>query len=565
MDIFFQIGIMFIVATAGAYIARLMKQPIIPAYIITGIILGPVLGIITSSTIIKTLSEIGIAFLLFIVGLELNLKNMKETGRVAVVTAIVEVLLVAAAGFWVAGLLGYAPKEALYIGFIIALSSTMVVIKLLSDKRELDTLHGRIIIGILLVQDFIAIFALSFLSELNGFVGFEVAYVLLKAGGIIIAAYLIGRFIFPSFFRKAAESQELLLIVSLGVCFLFSIIASHMGFSIAIGAFIAGVSLANLPYRFEIIGRVRSLRYFFAALFFVSLGLEITLSGISDIILPMLVFLLMVIILKPLVFMIMSALFRYTKRTSFQVASSLAQVSEFSLILAAQGLALGHISNEIFSLTVLLAIITITMTSYLIKFEMPIFNALSRPLSIFDIKETAENLEYLPGDLEYDVVLIGYDRIGYNLFKMLKKQKKSFIVIDFNPDIIRRMVRKRIPCIYGDIGDPEILERLNLRKTKLVISTVPELHDSKHIIKKAKRENPEVVVFTTASIIDEALDLYKEGADYVILPHFLGGEKVSTMVQETAGDHKKLNMAKLEHIDELKRRIDLEHEHPKKA
>lgn len=565
MDIFFQIGVMFIIATVGAYLAKLIKQPMIPAYIIAGVIIGPVMGVITNSTIIKTLSEIGIAFLLFIVGLELNLKKLKDTGPVATLGGLIEVLVVTSAGFIAAVLLGYTNKEAIYMGLILAFSSTMVVVKLLSDKRELETLHGRIIIGILLVQDIIAIFALSMLTTIDGFFVWDIVMSLAKAAALMAAAYLLSKYTFPVMFKKAAESQELLLLMSLGICFLFSIAISYIGFSIAVGAFIAGLSLANLPYNIEIIGRVKSLRDFFATMFFVSLGMELISIQFFRIMLPLAVFLVIVVVLKPFVIMLMCSIFKYTKRTSFLSAMSLAQVSEFSLIMAAFVLNDGSLSNNIFSITIILAIITITATSYIVKFENKLFSMLSKPLSVFDIKETGEHMQYLPQELEYDIILVGYDRIGYNVFKMLTKAKKSFFVIDFNPDIVKRLVSRKVPCIYGDIGDPEILDRLNLKKTQLVISTVPDLNDSIHIIKKVKRENPKAIVFVTASIIEEALRLYREGADYVVLPHFLGGEKVSSFIEETAGDHRKVSMIKLEHICELKKRIEMEHEHPRKA
>lgn len=565
MDIFFQIGIMFIIAAFGAYISKLLRQPMIPFYMLTGVLLGPVLGLITGSSMIRTMSEIGIAFLLFIVGLELNLKKLRDTGLISIVGGIAQVALVALAGYLAAALLGYTRMESSYIGLILAFSSTMVVVKLLSDKRELETLHGKIIIGILLLQDLIAIFAMSAMLALDGVISLPIISSLLKAATLIVAAYLLSKYLFPVIFRKAAESQELLLLVSLGICFLFSIFASYIGFSIAIGGFIAGLSLANLPYNVEIVGRVKSLRDFFSTLFFVSLGLEIMLFSLKKIILPLIVFSAIVLLFKPLVLMTISALFRYTKRTSFLTSISLAQISEFSMIIAAQGLMLGHVSNEIFSLTVILAIITMGATSYLIKFEGWFYRILSKPLAIFDIQDTGKRLEYLPKELEYDVLLIGYDRIGYNIFKMLTKAKKSFLVIDFNPDIIKRLVAKRISCIYGDVGDPEILERLNLSKTQLAISTVPDMNDNIHIIKKVKRENPGAVIYTTASVIDDALRLYREGADYVILPHFLGGEKVSTLIEESHGDFRNINMTKLEHIHELRKRIELEHEHPRKA
>lgn len=562
MDIFFQIGLMFIVSALIALIARLIKQPVIPAYILAGVMIGPVLGIITNSEVITTLSSIGMAFLLFVVGLELNLSKIKDTGFFTAIGGTLQVLLVFIAGFIVSILLGLTRLESTYIGFIVAFSSTIIVVKLLSDRREIDTLHGRIIIGILLVQDIIALFVFSVLMTKNSFNAIDVMFSIAKGAGVFLIAYLSGRFLFPAAFRFAAKSQEMLFLLSLGVCFLFSIALSYLGFSIVIGAFIAGLSLANLPYNIEIIGRVKSLKDFFVTLFFVSLGLGIMISEIRKWMIPLLLLSLVVLLVKPLAIMTICAIGRYTKRNSFLASISLAQISEFSLIIAAQGLLLGHISQELFSLTILLAVITITGTSYLIKFEQPIYSALSRYLSIFDVMSEGEKMEYLPKELEYDFVLVGYDRIGYDVFKMLTKAKKTFVVIDFNPDIIKRLVGKKIPCIYGDIGDSEIMERLNLKKTEFVVSTVPGVEDSIAIIKRIRHENPRTIVFVTATRVEDALKLYKEGADYVVLPHFLGGERVSSMIHELGFDHRQISLTKLAHIHDLKDRIDLRHEHP---
>ncbi|MBU0535584.1 MAG: cation:proton antiporter [Nanoarchaeota archaeon] len=563
MEIFTQIGIMFIISAAGAFIAKLIKQPIIPAYIIAGAIVGPVLGFITSSEIIRTMSEIGIAFLLFVVGLEMSVKKLKDTGFFATIGGTMQMIFIFIIGFWIAILLGFLRIEAVYVGFIVAFSSTMVVVKLLSDRREIDTLHGRIIIGILLMQDIIALFVLSILASPDGFALTAILISLAKGAGLLLIAWVLSNYTFPPIFKFAAKSQELLFLVSLGVCFLFSIALSLIGFSIIIGAFIAGLSLANLPYNIEIIGRVKSLKDFFATMFFVSLGLELLVPDMRSLIIPLIVLSLIVLIIKPFVLLVLCAIARYTKRNSFMTSISLAQISEFSLIIVAQGLMLGHISQDLFSLTLLLAIITITATSYIMSFELKIFNFLSKYLTPFDIATTTEHLQYLPEELEYDFILIGYDRIGYNIFKMLDEAKKTFLVIDFNPDIVKKLASKKIPCIYGDIGDPEILERLNLKKTEFVVSTVPGVEDNIHILKKVKAEKKNIHVFVTATIIDDALKLYKEGADYVILPHFLGGERVSNLINEVSGDSKKINLTKLAHIHDLKERIDMEHEHPR--
>jgi Kef-type K+ transport system membrane component KefB len=278
-NMFYDIGLMIIVATTFAYFAKLIKQPLIPAYVLTGIILGPVLGVITNMGTIRMLSEIGITFLLFIVGLEINFKKLKNIGLVATLGGTIQIMVLFSLGFIIASVLGFLPMEALYVGIILSFSSTMVVIKLLSDKRELDTLHGRLIVGFLLTEDFFAILALSILPILNDFSILLLASSLLKGVSIVIAAWLASKYVFPKMFKFAAKSQELLFLMSIAVCFIFATLFSYIGLSIIIGAFIAGVTLANLPYNVQIISKVSSLKDFFATIFFVSLGLELILTS----------------------------------------------------------------------------------------------------------------------------------------------------------------------------------------------------------------------------------------------------------------------------------------------
>ena len=565
MDIFSQIAVVIIIATLGGYLAKLFRQPLIPAYIITGILIGPVLGLVTNTDVIETLSLAGIAFLLFLVGLELKFDKLKDVSKVAVFGGIVQIILIFSVGFFLARVFGFIDIEAAYIGLILAFSSTMVVIKLLSDKRELTTLHGKIIIGMLLIQDIIAVFSMTVLSSLNAFSFMIFLESFAQAAALLVLAFIASKFIFPYIFKFAAEMQELLFILALSTCFFFSLLFAYIGFSIAIGAFVGGLTLANLPYNIEIIARVKSLRDFFATIFFVSLGLTLVWDHILKLALPMGIFILVVVLLKPLIIMVLGGFFGYTKRTSFLSAVSLAQTSEFALIIVAHGLILGQVSQDIFTMAIILTMVTITTTAYFIKFEEFFYRKIERYIGVFDFMNKGSHLEYRPEEeKDYDVVLVGYDRIGYNIFKSLSISKKSFVIIDFNPDIIKRLINRKVPCIYGDIGDPEIIERVNLKKVNLIVSTVPTFEDNLLIIKKTKRVNQKAAIFVTADTIEQALDLYKAGADYVILPHFLGGERVSSLIEESKGNLKNIIKQKHDHIGDLETRQEMKHEHPKK-
>src|SRR3989338_4605083 len=593
-NIFFDIGLIIIIATIFAYAAKLIRQPLIPAYVLTGFIIGPLFGWITNKDIIFILSEIGIAFLLFIVGLEIDLRKLKNVGIVSSLGGTIRIVLLFAVGFIAALILGFIKIEAIYVGVIIAFSLTMVVVKLLSDRRELDTLHGRDILGFLLIEDLFAIFVLSILTTFNNLSAFIFIISIIKGIFVVLVAYTASKYIFPPLFKFAAKSQELLFLLAVAVLFSFSLLFNQVGnimigiwnfiinllpylpqlstkmqsmiepgFSIIIGSFVAGVSLANLPYNIEIISKVNSLKDFFATIFFVSLGMQLVIGSIGIIIEPLIFFTLFILIFKPILTMFVCSFFGYKRRTGFLAAISLAQISEFSLIIAAQGLLLGHIGEKIFSLTVILAIITIVFTSYFIKYDDSLYRGVSNYISVFDrFTVGSGELEYTPKKKKDHVILCGYNRIGYSVARTLKRLNRNILVVDFNPEVINMLIKNKTPCIYGDIGDIEILERLNLKQAQMVISTVPNKLDNMLVIRKTREVNKKAIIYVTASQVDDALEFYDNGADYVILPHFLGGEHVSILIEDFTGDVNKIIETKLNNIKELKERKELGHEHP---
>lgn len=561
-DIFIQIGLIFIIAALAAFMLRLLKQPQILAYVLVGVLLTPVLHIVTNTSIIESMSIVGIAFLLFIVGLEMDLKALKHVAFVSSVGGLIQIIILFVLGYLVALLLGFLSLEASYIGLVLSFSSTMVVLKLLSDRRQLNTLHGRIAVGILLMEDVVAIFALSVLSSINDFSLALLGIQLLKFLSLFIIAFLLSKYVFPSVFRFSAKHQELLLIMSLAVCFLFALGYFYLGFSIAIGAFVAGVALGNLDYNLEIIGKVKSLRDFFSLIFFVSLGMGLSLSALQRQWVPLVVLILIIILIKPFITMTLCSLFKYTQKPAFLTAVSLAQVSEFSLIIATQGLLFGHISQETFSLIVMVTLVSMSLTPYFVNYGQWFYRILRRPLRIFEVF-TTEGLEYLPMDVKPTIVLCGYNRIGYSILRNLQHLKKKVLVVDYNPEIISLLVNQGYHCIYGDVSDEEIIARMNLRNLELLISTVPDMPDNLLLIRKVRQVNKKANIIVTASEIDGALKLYEHGADYVILPHFLGGEHVSHLIGKVREKKIKLGEERKRHIDDLYQRKQIGHEHPK--
>lgn len=547
--ILFEIGIMLIVAAVLAFIVKLFKQPLIPAYILTGILIGPlVLGLIENQELIISLSEIGVAFLIFTAGLEINFKKLKQVGKAASFGGTLQVSIMFAIAFFISIWLGFIGKAPVYIGLVVAFSSTMVVIKLLFDKKELSSLHGRLVIGILLVQDIVAIIALTILT--TNFTLASVGISLGKALGFAVAAILLSKAINPVF-KKAARFPELLLLVSISFLFLFAIGSIVANLSIVIGAFFAGVALANSDYKIEIEGKISPLRDFFAIMFFVALGMELQLIT-KQFALLLGILLLLVIILKPLVIMFLTRIFGYRKRTSFFTGNALAQTSEFSLVIATLGFSLGHIGAGLFSTLILLTIITMSLTTYYIGFERKLFNWFSWPLNIFNrFKATKEELEYFLKDGKRTIIF-GCHRMGSLLLREFKDEKKDIVVVDFNPEIIASLINKKIPCIYGDFINAEVLEKVDIKNSEMVVSTIPDLEDNLLLIKKTRKLNSRVPIFVVASRIDDALELYSAGASYVILPQVISGQKTSEFIRKFKRDKKSLKDLKRKHIGYLK-------------
>ncbi len=548
-SLLFIIGLVLIVATFFAYIAKIFKQPLIPAYIIAGLVLGPMgLKVIHDVDIIQSLSEIGIVFLLFIVGLEMDLKKLKSVGFVTVITGVFQVFLTFIAGYFISLWLGFDSTNAMYAGLVIAFSSTMIVIKLLFDEDELNTLHGRIILGVLFIQDLIVILVLMVLGN-NGAVSFSTLGIsILKFFILLVIAFAINRFVAFPIFRFAAKSSELLFLLSVATCFVFAMGAYLLNFSIAIGAFFGGITLANLPYNLNIVARINSLKDFFATIFFVSLGLQLVFIEFSTIFLPLLVFLALVLVLKPLIIMIILSMLGYDKRNSFVSSVAMAQISEFGLILVLTG---KNISQELFSITILLAIITIGLTAYIMKYELWVYNKGTKVLSLFEnLSKTRRQLGYEYKD-HPEIILFGANRVGGTFLRTYHYLKRKIMVIDFNPEIIDQLRQQRTPCLYGDITNLEILKRINFKSAKVVISTVQREQDNTFLLNYVKSIRSDALVILTAKNIDEAVELYNAGADYVLVPSIKSGEIISGLLGKYLEDKKGLLKLKEDHLRTL--------------
>lgn len=558
-NIFSDIGLIIVVATFLAYIASVVRQPLVIAYLAAGIIIGPVgLKLISNSSVIATLAEIGIAFFLFIVGLEMNFSKFMKLGKTIFLTAIGQIVITFIFGYWVS-LFFFDSSTSFIIALALTFSSTMIVVKILSDKREIDTLHGRIIIGILLIQDVVAIFALSFLQS-GHLTAPLIGSSIIKGVLLFSATFFVSMFIIPLVFKLAAKSQELLFISAVAWLFLVSIFSHLLGFSFAIGAFLAGVSLAQLDYSFEVVSRVKPIRDFFSIIFFVALGMTTVPSIPAFAITPIIILSLFVIIGNPLIVIIVMGLLGFSKKSSFLTGISIGQASEFSLIIATQAFLIGKISQTALSIVALITAITLVATSYIIKYDDLLYSKFSKILSVLEFRK--KKIYELAHKVEnhFDAVLFGCDRIGYSIIQTFAKLKYKFLVVDFNPEIIQELASKGISCLYGDFEDFEIIGKIDMKKPRIFISTIPDFRGNVRLIRNVRRMNKNATIFVTATTINEALELYEKGADYVIMPHFLGGEHTSYILENLKREN--ISQRREKHIEELKKRKLLKQEHP---
>lgn len=552
--IFVELGFEIFIATVFGIAARLLKQPLVIAYIITGFILGPsIFGFIEGKEVVSLFSTIGIAFLLFIVGMELNADKLAELGKKTIFIGIIQIALTSLAGYIFSRLLGFSDIVSIYIGIVLSFSSTVIVVNLLSEKKAITNLYGKMVVGILVLQDVAALFVLVFLGGIKSGETLSLllfASILIKAILLFLAAYLISKIVIKKIFNYLAHSPDLLFLASIAWCFAVAGGAFLLGFSIEMGAFIAGLSLASLPYSDEITSKLSPLRDFFLILFFITLGMQIDWNGISEFIFPLIVLSAFVIIFKTLIILVSMGAFGFTKRTSFYTAVSLSQVSEFSLIIAALGFSIGHLDKNIVSMIILITIITILTSTYLISFLGYIYNLIQKPLSVFERNKIKETENKIPS-LKDHIILFGYHRLGKQIFKSLENISKKIIVIDIDPDVVYELSCHGKNCVYGDAYDPLLLERLNIDKAKMVVTTLSGKKSNAYLIKKVRSVNKKAKIIAMADHASDAIYLYKTGADYVILPHHLTGAYVASMLDDVRRNRKDLGVIKKSHIQFL--------------
>ncbi|MGC9310731.1 MAG: cation:proton antiporter, partial [Candidatus Aenigmatarchaeota archaeon] len=473
-NLVFYIGLIIILGTVFGYVARIFRQPTIIAYLMTGIIFGPFgLGVLTNQEEIVGLSELGIAFLLFIVGLDLNISKLKTIGVPVFVISAFQMLASFFSAAIITHIFGFGLMESFYLGLTVAFSSTLVVVKFLSDRKKIASLAGRWSLGILIMQDIFAVLILSVIPNFGSYPTREILMLFISGVGLISTAIVLNKFIFPTILKYSAQTRELFFLTSLSTAFLFISLSHFLGFSIAVGGFLAGIALASYPYNVGIESEVRPLRDFFLVIFFTTLGMQVNPFLIKPYLGLLLVLLALVLLIKPISIIFAMNVFGYKKRVPVFVGLWLAQASEFSFVIAQEGLNIGHISAELASVITLFALFTMAVSPYIFSAANLITNRVARA------KEEVEEEK----ELEGHVIILGCHKAGKYVIENLNH---PFICVDHDPDIIENLKENGMRCVYGEADNEDILEAVGVRKAKLLISTTPSLETNTYIIRIVK-------------------------------------------------------------------------------
>ena len=487
--VFAEFAVLLLISAAAGALAIWLRQPILIAYIVVGIVTGPaVLGIVQAHDEIDLLAEIGIAVLLFVVGLKLDVQHLRHIGPVALATGLGQLAFTISIGFVLILMLGKSLVEALYVAVALTFSSTIIIVKLLTDKREIDSLHGRIAVGFLIVQDFAVVVAMMAMSALRGAgdgSGWDVALSLAgRVAAAVVVTYVVMRYVLPRIVALMARSQELLLIFAVAWGTGLAAMGEWAGFSKEAGAFLAGFSLASGPYRDAVNARLTGIRDFLLLFFFIDLGAKLDFSTLGGELGPAVLLSAFVLIGNPLIVMAIMGYMGYRKRTGFLAGLTVAQISEFSIVFVAMGISLNHIGVEALGLTTLVGLVTIGMSTYMILYSHPLYERLAPWLGVFERRHPHREHQATKGDDSSapQVIVFGLGRYGSRLMHGLRAAGIEVLGVDFDPEICRHLRRRGFTVRFGDSTESEFVAGLPLRDARWVVATMPDLAANRGLI-----------------------------------------------------------------------------------
>ena len=534
-SVFQQVAAVLAVCVVLAVLAALLRQPIIVGLIAAGIIVGPeALGFVEASPEVELLAKIGISLLLFVVGLKLDVRLIRRLGPVALATGIGQIAFTSLIGFLIALGFGFEMVSAIYIAVALTFSSTIIIVKLLTDKRELDHLHGRIAIGFLIVQDIAVVLAMiaitAFDAAADRSLVVQFVEVVLKGTLLLLLVGLVGRYVLPRVTHRLARSGELLVLFAVVWAVALAAVAIALGFSEEVGAFLAGMALASSDYREAISGRLTSLRDFLLVFFFIDLGTNFQLSEAAGHLGAAVVFSLFVLIGNPIIVMVIMGVMRYRKRVSFKAGLTVAQISEFSLILVALGVSVGHVGEDVLGLVTAVGLITIGASTYLIYGSDTVYERIEPLLRPFERRRPDATIDLDEEELRPDVVVIGHGRLGSTVVDELRQFGDEVLVVDFDPRSVTADRGDDVPVVYGDAEDPELAAQLPIGTARWVVSTLRDADSNLALLAGLRHHGYKGRVALAADDDDGAERLELAGADLVVRPwHEAAGPVVSRL------------------------------------
>ncbi len=489
-EVFNEFAILLLISAGAGAESLWLRQPALIAYIVVGIVVGPaVLGLVSAHDQIDLLAQVGVAVLLFVVGLKLDLQHVRHIGPVALATGLGQLGFTIVFGFVLILLLGRAPLEALYVAVALTFSSTIIIVKLLSDKRELDSLHGRIAVGFLIVQDLAVVLAMMTMSALRGSgdagLGEVVVSLGWRVGAAAVSMFVLMRYVLPRVVSLMARSQELLLVFAIAWGTGLAALGEWAGFSKEAGAFLAGFSLASTVYRDAINARLSGLRDFLLLFFFIDLGAKLDFSTLGGEVWPAAALSVFVLVGNPLIVLAIMGYMGYRKRTGFLAGLTVAQISEFSIVFVAMGISLGHIGVEALGLTTLVGLITIAVSTYMILYSHPLYERLAPWLTVFERRHPHRELaakSHPHGAGRPDIIVVGLGRYGSRLAAGLRAEGVEVLGVDFDPELILDLRRQGLQVCFGDGMEAEFVGSLPIAGVPWVVSTLPDIESNRGLM-----------------------------------------------------------------------------------
>lgn len=555
-SIFFQISILLGITVSIAFVMRLLRQPLLIAYLIAGIVAGPMfLNMLEQGgQAFDAFAEFGIVLLLFVVGLNLDIEHIRKIGRVSFIAGIAQVFFTASIGTFLLLVMHFPLVSAIFLAIAITFSSTIIIVKLLSDKKDIETVYGRYTLGLMIMQDIIAILIMMVITSLqsSASIGFQIAGLVGKLFILIGFVALMARFIVPLFLGRIARSGEFLFIFTIAWCFGIASLLYWLGFSLEMGAIVAGLTLGSSPFQAEIASRIKPLRDFFIVIFFIILGSEMSLTQASQVFSVGLVLSLFILFGNSFILYRIFRFLKFTRRNSFLAGVTAAQVSEFGFVLLVVGQSMGYVTRIEVEIFTIVALITIITSSYAITYNEQLYRLLRPVLDLFGRDKHSQKED---ATVKYRAWVFGYHRIGWKVCEALAEKKIPYAVVDYNPDTIVKLKRRGIPAYFGDAADVEFLESLPFSNADLVISTIPEFDDQKTLFQHIRRENKKVIIIGNLFHNTYLDDLYEAGANYIMMPHLLGGQWMSEIIKEKEWNSKTFEQLKKTQREEMKLRF----------